>query len=112
MSLFDNPTTNEPHKVISGEHRTYEFDNGFSASVIRGELAIPDTGFRGAGSHGAEQGLWELAVMDDDGLRYDTPITPHQDVVGYLTEADVEKLLVRIKALEWIKRTNVGPGGP
>ena len=86
--LFDNPTSNEPHSAMSGEQRIYEFDNGFRASVIRGEH-----------SYGGDVGLYELAVLDDDGLRYDTPIT--NDVIGRLTQTEVEDLLVRIKALEW-----------
>jgi len=85
MSLFDNPTTHEAHASMLGEARTYEFDNGFIASVINGVY-----------SYGGP-GLYELAVLDKDGLRYDTGIT--EDVIGYLSEAEVEDLLVRIKAL-------------
>ncbi len=91
MSLFDNPTTREPHKYMSGEQRIYEFDNGFRASVINGEFA---------------HGEYELAVMDDDGLRYDTVITPDRDVVGYLDKGQVEQLLLLIKALEWSERVS------
>ena len=99
MSLFDNPTTNTAHPHMSGEQRIYEFDNGFRASVIRGVY-----------SYGGDVGLYELAVMDKDDLRYDTHIT--SDVVGCLTQAEVEEYLVRIKALEWSEPSNAGPGGP
>ena len=88
MSLFDNPTSNTAHPHMKGEQRIYEFDNGFRASVIKGSY-----------SYGGDVGLYELAVMDHNGLRYDTPIT--SDVEGRLTQAEVEDYLVRIKALEW-----------
>ena len=88
MSLFDNPTSKDPHPYMSGEQRIYEFDNGFRASVIRGDW-----------SYGGDEGLYELAVMDDNGLRYDTTIT--NDVIGRLTQSEVEEYLLRIKALEW-----------
>ena len=63
-----------------------DFDNGYGASVIRGPF-----------SYGGEDGLYELAVMDKDGLCYDTPVTT--DVEGRLTEDDVTTLLAQIKAL-------------
>jgi len=43
-------------------------------------------------------GLWELAVIGKDGsLCYDTPIT--DDVLGYLTEEEVNNTLVLIEQL-------------
>ncbi len=89
--LFDNPTTNGPHPVADGIQRIYEFANGFTASVI--QVYIMGNPVSG----GADDGLWELAIMDDDVIRYDTGIT--DDVLGHLTEAQVEHLLHRIKNL-------------
>jgi hypothetical protein len=63
-----------------------DFANGYGASVIIGR-----------GSYGGEDGLYELAVMKDGSLCYDTPIT--DDVVGRLSEQDVTELLARIEAL-------------
>tara|TARA_B100000287_G_C20619542_1_gene775392 strand:+ start:1134 stop:1388 length:255 start_codon:yes stop_codon:yes gene_type:complete len=70
-----------------GIQKEYAFENGYGASVICHE-----------GSYGHQDGLWELAVLDGQGdLCYITPIA--NDVIGYLTEAEVETYLERIKAL-------------
>lgn len=69
----------------------YYFANGYGASVIR----TPH-------SYGYIKNLWELAVMkktaDDDWLLcYDTPIT--DNVIGWLSEGDVDILLAEIENL-------------
>ena len=75
------------HELWGGVRRKYTFDNGYGASVVRHRY-----------SYGADEGLWELAVIGPDGhLVYDTPIT--EDVEGHLTEEDVDALLERIAAL-------------
>jgi hypothetical protein len=64
-----------------------KFDNGYGASVVVG----PHT-------YGGEDGLYELAVLDNNGnLTYETPVT--SDVEGYLSEDDVTKLLEQIQKL-------------
>ena len=75
-----------------GVQKQYKFDNGYGASVVQHN-----------GSYGNENGLWELAVLkwvDEDryNLTYSTDIT--DDVVGYLTEEEVQELLVRIESLK------------
>jgi len=56
---------------------------------------------------GMKTGLWELAVVtfpdftNFHRLCYDTPIT--SDVIGYLTETKVEKLLNEIENLPKIE---------
>jgi hypothetical protein len=47
-------------------------------------------------SYGGAQDLYELAVLYDNMINYDTEIT--NDVLGYLTPEDVTKLLERIEA--------------
>ena len=69
-----------------GVRAFHEFANGYCASVIRGPW-----------TYGGEKGLFELAVMHDGKLDYTTPIT--EDVIGHLTEAQVEGLLAQIEAL-------------
>lgn len=64
----------------------HEFANGYAASVVCGPW-----------TYGGEKGLFELAVMHDGKLDYTTPIT--NDVIGHLTEAQVEELLAQIEAL-------------
>ena len=63
------------------------FDNGYGASVVKGEY-----------TYGGRDGLYELAVLDSDGkLTYETPVT--SDVEGYLSEDDVTRLLEQIQNL-------------
>ena len=82
------PTTTRPHASRDGVQHLFEFWNGFGASVIRG-----------SGTYGATQGLWELAVFGQDGkITYSTPIT--SNVVGFLSETEVRRVLNRIQALE------------
>jgi len=57
--------------------KKYSFSNGYGASVVRNEM-----------SYGHEGGYFELAVIKDDKLCYDTPIT--SDVIGWLTWDEVE----------------------
>lgn len=72
--------------LVAGTQWKFKFPNGYGASVI-------DDGY------GARQGLYELAVLDLDGhLTYDTPIT--DDVLGFLTEAEVAEALSAIAALD------------
>jgi len=73
-----------------GEHLNHRakvhFENNYGASIIIG----PHT-------YGGPKGLYELAVLYDGRLCYDTPIT--SDVEGHLTPDDVTSLLHRIAEL-------------
>ena len=66
------------------------FDNGYGASVVKGQY-----------TYGGSKGLYELAVVkgteEENELCYDTPVT--EDVLGYLTEADVTEALKQIQEL-------------
>ena len=71
----------------NGIQRLYQFDNGYGASVVCHD-----------GSYGNGEGLWELAVLDAVGNPiYYTPIT--DDVLGWLTDEDVEGKLKEISEL-------------
>lgn len=69
---------------FTGNQARMEFDNGYGVSVINY-------------GYGRDEGLYELAIMRDDGLCYDTPIT--NDVLGYLTEEDVTKYMRLVQLL-------------
>ena len=72
---------------VDGYQLVYKFDNGYGASVVKHDF-----------SYGGKKGLYELAVLDNEGaLCYNTPIT--EDVVGHLTMGEVDKLLVEISYL-------------
>lgn len=58
--------------------------NGYELSVIQGVY-----------SYGGEEGLYECAVMHNDSLCYDTPIT--DDVIGYCSESEVLFYLNQLK---------------
>ena len=77
----------ETNDVYGGIQKLYQFDNHMGASVIRHD-----------GSYGSDQGLWELAVLNEAGeINYSTEIT--NDVIGHLTWAKVSETLRRIQAL-------------
>lgn len=61
------------------------FANGYKASVVTGRYAY------------SGDGLYELAVILNGACCYTTPIT--DDVVGYINEEEVERLLGEIEAL-------------
>jgi hypothetical protein len=69
-----------------GYHKVFEFPNGYSASVVSHEL-----------SYGGKAGLFEVAVLYNDDIVYDTPIT--SDVVGYLNFQGVADTLKKIESL-------------
>lgn len=78
---------NVTRDLHGGVQHEYKFPNGYGASVVRHKF-----------SYGGDEGLWELAVLDRNGvLTYDTPIT--EDVIGYLTEEQVDAFLMLIEAL-------------
>lgn len=74
--------------INGGIQYTYKSPNGRGASIVQHLF-----------SYGNEEGLWELAVLDkEDRLDYSTPIT--EDVLGYLTEEDVNNTLLEIDKLD------------
>lgn len=88
----------EPHPAApDGIAARHFFPNGYGISVVR------FTSPYGGGSYGADQGLYESAVLkrnaDDWELCYDTPIT--SDVLGHQTEEEVEVLLHEIENLTY-----------
>lgn len=80
---FMNPHTRD-------EVCIFHFENGYGANIARGPY-----------TYGGPKGLWELAVTkktrDGWDLCYDTPIT--HDVIGWLDELGVVKVLKRIEDL-------------
>ena len=71
---------------IDGQRAVLEFDNGYGISVI--------TGY---GAYGSTDAPYEIAVLKDGVICYDTEIT--SDVVGYLTPDKVTKIMIKIQEL-------------
>ena len=63
------------------------FPNGYTASIITGECA-----------HASEEAPYELAILLNGELCYTTGIM-EEDVLGYLTEEEVDEYLLQIEAL-------------
>ena len=87
-----NPHRNYPDTGIAARHF---FPNGYGVSVV--QFTTPF----GAGSYGAEEGLYELAVIkgveENWEICYDTEVT--NDVIGYLTEDEVGEVLMQVENL-------------
>jgi len=88
MSTFKTLPSNQ---INDGIQYLSFYPNGYGASIVQHKY-----------SYGHDQGLWELAVIkgteEDWNICYDTTIT--SDVLGYLSEADVEDVLLQIEALK------------
>jgi hypothetical protein len=81
-----NDLTFVPSTYADGVHSIVYFNNGYGASIVKTDR-----------SYGGKEGLYELAVLFDGLISYDTPIT--NDVIGFLTEDEVTELLQKIEAL-------------
>ena len=77
-------TVNVGEKIFYVSH--IEFDNGYTASIISHDR-----------SYGGDSGLFEVGVLYDGILVYDTPVT--HDTVGLLDFADVADILKKIETL-------------
>ena len=77
-------------EYLGGPHKVYKFPNNYGASVIKNKY-----------SYGGTENLWEVGVVffygDGYELTYSTPIT--DDVLGYLSDEEVENTLEQIKNL-------------
>ena len=74
------------HPMGDGVQALIYFDNGYGASVVRSEH-----------TYGGSDGLYELAVLKNGNITYDTHIT--DDVIGYLKEEGVTDYLGKIQEL-------------
>ena len=86
MKTFNNLDFKPHSNGMGGIQARIKFDNGYGASVIKSSF-----------SYGGNQGLYELAVLFEDDITYNTPIT--DDVLGYLSEDDVTEYLKQIQEL-------------
>lgn len=89
MSFKNLPNKKTIHKT--GIQYLVFYPNGYGASIVQHHF-----------SYGGDAGFWELAVIlgneEEWSICYSTPITT--DVMGWLTESEVDDLLNQIKKLE------------
>jgi len=88
MKTFKDLIFTETPGPLNGVKATIQFDNGYGASVIKNKF-----------SYGGSVGFYELGVIKDDELHYDNPVA-NGDVVGWLEEEEVSKLLIKIQNLK------------
>ena len=69
-----------------GKQAKVTFPNGYGASVITGEVFYT-----------SETQPYEIAVLDDGSITYNTPVT--DDVCGFLTESAANDILKQISEL-------------
>ena len=79
------------HPAGDGIRAVHNFSNGYGVSVIRFTI------MGHSGSYGSEKGLYEIGILKDGKLTYETPIT--DDVLGYQTEADVTEIMAKVEQL-------------
>lgn len=86
MNFLELPST----RINDGVQHKVFFPNGYGASIVKHSF-----------SYGGRKGLWELAVIKGTAeswdICYDTDIT--SDVLGYLSEEEVNSTLENIAAL-------------
>jgi len=69
-----------------GYQKFVEFDNGYTASVVCNDM-----------SYGSDRGLFEIAILYNDDMVYDTGLT--EDVIGFLDFQEVADTLKKIEQL-------------
>lgn len=67
-------------------HARFHFDNGYGISVITGGMSYTTSG------------TYEIAVLKDGRICYDTPIT--NDVIGHLSPDEVTEIMLKIQNLK------------
>ena len=87
MNKFDLLTF-EKLKHQDGVQAIAEFPNGFGASIIKSDT-----------SHGGKSGLFELAVLDNDTGNINSTTFITDDVIGWLGEDDIDRVLTAISKL-------------
>lgn len=72
--------------MVDVYHKVVTFSNGYAGSVVSSQY-----------SYGGKEGLFEVAVMYNGEIVYDTPVT--DDVVGFLDFQGVADTLKKIENL-------------
>lgn len=77
----------KPHPSgMGGRQARHDFENGYGVSVIQGRMFYTN-----------DDDEYEIAIMKDGDLTYDTYIT--EGVLGYQTVEDINKVLKQVEEL-------------
>lgn len=101
----------KPHHSGKGLIARLNFENGYGVSVVRfkmptdplgyllcGIVSAFKNGYVGEyGTYTNSEDEWELAVLKDNELTYNTPIT--NDVIGFLKPKEVTKIMKKVQQL-------------
>lgn len=88
-------TVASKHLLEDPDHKYFRYrvsfpDNKYSTSIIKGY-----------GTYGRTRDQWEVGIICDGDLTYDTDITGNShDVIGYLEEEDVLAIIRLVKRLD------------
>ena len=69
-----------------GYQKFVEFSNGYAASIVSNDM-----------SYGSDRGLFEIAILHNQDIVYDTGLT--EDVIGFLDFQEVADTLKKIEQL-------------
>jgi hypothetical protein len=72
--------------MLVGYSKVVSFDNGYAASIVSSDM-----------SYGGKDGLFEIAILHNRDIVYDTGIT--EDVIGFLDFQGVVDTLKKIEQL-------------
>ncbi len=97
LEFTDHPMGAEYGGIMS---RIY-FENGYGASVVKGPY-----------TYGGKIGLYELAVLNNEGDICTNTSVSEDGIVGYLREEDVSEVMIRIQNLPTIENTNTDNSSP
>lgn len=86
-TIMSNAKNFEKGDRFGGLYYYAEFENGYGIDIIKHN-----------GSYGGDEDLFEIAVMKDGDVCYDTSIT--DDVVGWLTSEEVMSYVFKVKELK------------
>lgn len=86
MKTFKDLDFKKHHNSLYSTQARLDFNNGYGVSVI--------TGY---GAYSNESQPYELAIMYNGELCYNTEIT--DDVIGYLTESEVTDYMIKVQNL-------------
>ena len=89
----------KPHSFGEGLHGLCFFDNGYGVSVVRYKSTYTPNG--GYSSYTSNENEWEVAIIygNEEGweISYNTDIT--DDVLGHLTEGEVDWVMFQVQEL-------------